>query len=91
MRFMVIEHFKNDAAAAVYDRFRDQGRMLPEGLNYIDSWTEIQFGRCFQLMETEDPGLFSQWTVHWEDLVDFEIVRVMSSKEAAAAIGSPTS
>jgi hypothetical protein len=87
MLFMVIERFKNhDAAASVYHRFRERGRMMPEGLNYIDSWTEAQFGRCFQLMECDDPRLFAEWTAHWDDLVDFEIVPVMSSKEAAAAM-----
>ena len=86
MLFMVIEHFKNHDAAPVYRRFREQGRMMPEGLNYIDSWTESNFGRCFQLMECDDPQLFAEWTAHWEDLVDFEIVPVISSKEAASAM-----
>lgn len=83
---MVIEHFKNHDAASVYRRFRERGRMLPEGLKYVDSWTEAGFGRCFQLMESDDPQLFADWTRHWEDLVDFEIVPVISSKEAAATI-----
>ncbi len=87
MLFMVIEHFKNQDAATVYRRFREQGRMMPEGLKYIDSWTEARFGRCFQLMECEDPQLFAEWRAHWEDLVDFEIVPVISSKDAAAAMG----
>ena len=83
---MVIEHFKNQDAAPVFRRFREQGRMMPEGLNYIDSWTESNFGRCFQLMECDDLQLFAEWTAHWEDLVDFEIVPVISSKEAASAM-----
>jgi hypothetical protein len=87
MLFIVIEHFKNhDAAKSVYHRFQEQGRMLPEGLRYIDSWTESNFRRCFQLMESDNPQLFSQWTAHWEDLVNFEIVPVVSSKEAASAM-----
>ena len=52
MLYMVIERFKNrDAATAVYKRFAERGRMLPEGLKYIDSWVEEDFGRCFQLMD----------------------------------------
>ncbi len=86
MLFMVIEHFKNHDAVAVYRRFRDQGRMMPEGLRYIDSWVEVNFDSCFQLMECDDPRLFEQWTSQWEDLVDFRIVPVVSSKEAMAAI-----
>ena len=86
MLFMVIERFKNHDAVPVYERFREQGRMMPEGLKYVESWTEAGFGRCFQLMECDDTRLFEQWMACWEDLVDFEIVPVVSSKEAAAAI-----
>ena len=86
MLFMVIERFKNRDAVAVYRRFRERGRMMPEGLKYIESWTEAYFERCFQLMECDDPHLFQQWTVQWQDLVEFEVVAVLSSKEAGEAI-----
>jgi hypothetical protein len=86
MLYMVIERFKNRDAVAVYRRYQEQGRMAPEGLKYIDSWVEPNYDRCFQLMECDDKRLFQQWVVHWEDLVDFEIVPVVPSKEAAASI-----
>jgi hypothetical protein len=86
MLFMVIERFRNQEAAPVYRRFREQGRMLPEGLKYVESWTESNFNRCFQLMECDDYSLFEQWVACWEDLVDFEIVPVVTSREAAEAI-----
>lgn len=86
MLFMVIERFRNRDAAAVYRRHRERGRMLPEGLRYVESWVEPDFGRCFQLMECDDPQLFGQWTARWEDLVEFEVVSVVTSKEAAEAI-----
>jgi hypothetical protein len=86
MLFMVIERFRNRDAEAVYQRFREHGRMLPEGLKYIDSWTEATFDRCFQLMECEDTELFQQWMSSWQDLVEFEIVPVISSAEAANSI-----
>ena len=85
MLYMVIERYKNGDAAAVYKRFDEQGRMMPDGLRYVSSWVETGFGRCFQLMETDDPALFDQWTVHWNDLVDFEILPVMTSAETAVA------
>jgi hypothetical protein len=84
MLFMVIEHFKNRDAAAVYNRFQERGRMAPDGLKYVDSWVETNFDRCFQLMETDDPHLFEQWIAQWSDLVDFEVVEVITSKEAVA-------
>ncbi|HEX6184194.1 MAG TPA: DUF3303 family protein [Pyrinomonadaceae bacterium] len=89
MLFMVIERFRDGDAAAVYQRFRERGRMTPEGLRYVESWVETGFGRCFQLMECDDPALFRQWVECWEDLVEFEVVPVMTSREAADAI-APT-
>ena len=86
MLFMVIERFKNRDAAAVYRRYREQGRMRPDGLKYVESWVESGFDRCFQLMECDDPSLFQQWIVHWEDLVEFEVVPVIPSKEAMKAV-----
>ena len=86
MLYMVIERFKTLAAIEVYRRARDQGRMLPDGLEYVSSWVDLDFTTCFQLMQTEDEKLFEQWTSHWQDLVEFEIIRVQSSAEAMTAI-----
>jgi hypothetical protein len=79
---MIIEHFKNRDAVAVYQRFDERGRMAPEGLKYINSWVEPNFDRCFQLMECEDPKLFDEWIANWNDLAEFEIIEVITSKEA---------
>jgi hypothetical protein len=73
---MVIERFAPDAKEKVYQRFREKGRMLPEGLVYVDSWLEKDGDRCFQLMETKDRTLFDQWMEGWKDLVRFEIVEL---------------
>jgi hypothetical protein len=82
MLFMVIERFKD--APAIYARFRERGRMLPEGLTYVSSWVEHNFDRCFQVMETDDPRLLEAWADHWRDLADFEFVPIMTSAQAAA-------
>lgn len=82
MLYMVIERYKNRDAGAVYRRFQERGRMLPEGLKYLDSWVEPNFDRCFQLMSSDDPDLFQEWISHWNDLVDFEIVPVRTSADA---------
>ena len=84
MLYMVIERFRDHDAAAVYRRFREKGRMLPDGLKYVDSWVEVNGNRCFQLMQCDDVQLFQQWVAQWNDLVEFEIVAVHSSKDAAA-------
>jgi hypothetical protein len=86
MLFMVIERFRNGDAEAVYRRFRERGRMLPDGLTYVESWTEANFDRCFQLMECDDPRLLQEWVSRWDDLVEFEIVHVVTSAEAANSI-----
>ena len=83
---MVIEHFRPGSAPAIYRRFRERGRMAPEGLRYVASWVDMDYKRCFQVMETDDEALIKQWTANWDDLVDFEIVPVRTSAEAAAAI-----
>ena len=83
MLFMVIERFKDQDAKAVYRRFRDEGRMAPEGLTYVDSWVEANFDRCFQLVECDDPRLLQQWVAAWQDLVEFEFCPVVPSKDAA--------
>ena len=74
MKYMVVESFAPGCKDRVYERFRRKGRMLPDGLRYIDSWLEKDGNRCFQLMETDEPELFKEWTRHWSDLVSFEIV-----------------
>jgi hypothetical protein len=88
MLFMVIEKYKNGNARAIYARAKEKGRMLPDGLKYVDSWVEATLGRCFQLMECDDPRLFQEWVVLWQDLVDFEIVPVVPSKQTAETINS---
>jgi hypothetical protein len=87
--FMVIERFKDGDAAPVYRRFRERGRMLPEGLRYVDSWPAADFTHCFQLMECADPRLFEQWLAHWQDLAEFEIIPVVTSQTAAEAFNPP--
>ena len=73
--YMVIEKFKEGALDAIYERFKTYGRQLPDGLYYIDSWLSAGTDAdiCFQLMATENPDLFKQWTSHWDDLTDFTI------------------
>ena len=81
MLFMVIERFKNRDAKTIYHRFREKGRMMPEGLTYVGSWIEENFDRCFQLMECDDAQLLEQWASHWRDLMEFEFVPVRTSKQ----------
>ena len=83
---MVIEHFKDPSGVAVYRRFRDCGRMAPSGLEYVASWVETTYARCFQIMQTDDPRLLEEWMANWQDLIDFEVLPVRTSAEAAAAI-----
>lgn len=82
MLYMVTERFKEGAAVDVYRRARERGRMLPEGLEYVDSWVEMNFEICYQLMQTENEALLREWTARWHDLVDFEVRPVRTSAEA---------
>src|SRR5438045_8076028 len=78
--------FQRSQCRPVYRRFHEKGRMMPDGLVYIDSWIETNYDRCFQLMECEQPELFEQWTRNWDDIADFEIIPVVTSKEARERI-----
>ena len=87
MLFMVIERFRDRDAKAVYRRFREQGRMMPEGLNYVGSWIEANFDRCFQLMECDDARLLQEWILNCQGFgMTFEIVPVVPSKETREVV-----
>ena len=79
MLYMVVEHFKD--APAIYRRLREKGRMMPEGLEYVSSWVDVDLKSCWQLMCTDDESLFERWTDNWKDLMDFKIVPVRTSAE----------
>jgi hypothetical protein len=84
VRYMVVETYTR-GPGPVYALAAARGRMLPPGLAYVDSWIDERgLDLCFQLMETEDPSLFERWIAEWSDLVEFEIVPVLGSAEAAA-------
>ena len=86
MLYMIIEHFRNGDPVPVYARFRAQGRLAPEGLNYVSSWVTDDLTRCYQVMECDDRALLDAWLAAWSDLVEFEVHPVMTSAEAAARV-----
>jgi hypothetical protein len=81
MLFMVVERFRNRDTKPIYRRLREQGRQMPEGLRFVDSWVEPSFERCFQLMETGDARILQNWVASWTDLMEFEILPVVHSKD----------
>jgi hypothetical protein len=89
MLFMVIERFDNNDMVPIYERFRESGRGLPDGLEFVDSWVEANFARCFQIMRCDDPKLFQQWILHWRGTgVTMEIVPVVSSADTRSVVTS---
>jgi hypothetical protein len=88
---MIIERFRNGDPAPVYARFRERGRLAPEGLTYVSSWVTADLTRCYQVMACDDRALLDEWLARWSDLVDFEVVPVVTSAEAAAKVGEPSS
>jgi Protein of unknown function (DUF3303) len=85
--YMVVEKFRNGDAVPVYRRFRDRGRLAPDGITYVSSWVHESLDRCYQLMETDDRALLEEWMAHWNDIVDFEVYPVITSKVATEKIG----
>lgn len=88
MLFMVIETFRGQDGKAVYRRFRDKGRQMPDGLKFVGSWVSADVGRCFQIMECDDVTLLQRWVVEWSDLIEFQIVPVVAGKETGEALSS---
>jgi hypothetical protein len=86
MQFMIIERFRHRDPLPIYRRLRDNGRQVPDGLRYVSSWIEMNFERCFQVMECDDPALLQRWIAQWTDLMDFEVVPVWTSAKTRAAV-----
>jgi len=86
MLYMIIENFRDGDARPVYRRFRDRGRLAPDGLRYVSSWVTSDLRRCYQVMECDDVALVEEWMRAWQDIVDFECIPVMTSAEAASAV-----
>ena len=86
MHYMIIERFRDGDPVPVYRRFRERGRMAPEGVRYLASWVTTDLSSCYQVMECDERRLLDEWLANWEDLVDFEVIPVLTSAEAAAAV-----
>jgi hypothetical protein len=86
MLYMIVEHFREGDPLPVYRRFREAGRLAPEGLRYVSSWVSADFARCYQIMECDDRRLIDRWIANWADLIQFEVVPVVTSAEAVTAL-----
>lgn len=86
MLFMVVEKFRNQDGKAVYRKLRDEGRALPDGLEFVASYVSADLGRCFQLMKTDDVTLFQRWIADWQGVVEFEVVPVVEGKATREAL-----
>ena len=84
--FMIVERFRNGEAGPVYRRFKERGRMAPDGLTYVSSWVAENLATCYQVMETSDRALLDEWMRNWKDLVEFEVHPVITSQEAAQRV-----
>jgi hypothetical protein len=88
MLYMIIETFRDGNPIPVYRRFRERGRLMPTWIEYRGSWITDDLRRCFQVMECDDRALLDQWMANWSDIIDFEVIPVVTSAEAAAALAS---
>ena len=91
MLYMIVERFKNRDPRPVYQRFREQGRLAPEGLRYVSSWVDEKLEICFQLMEAPEASYVNEWIANWSDIVDFDVFPVISSKQAADRVEATSS
>jgi uncharacterized protein DUF3303 len=89
MLFMIVERFRGGDPAPVYRRFAERGRLAPEGLRYVSSWVDERLTTCYQVMETDDPALLERWMEAWRDIVEFEVIPVIPSQDAAKRVLGP--
>ena len=89
MLYLIIEHFRDGNARPVYERFRERGRLAPDGIQYVSSWVTADLRHCYQVMACDERALLDQWIAAWADLVQFEVVPVLTSAEASAQILAP--
>ncbi|HTN49009.1 MAG TPA: DUF3303 family protein [Burkholderiaceae bacterium] len=86
MLFLVIERFRGSNPTPVYRRFRESGRMMPPGVAYVGSWVTADLASCYQVMDCDTRAALDEWIGRWSDLVDFEVVSVITSAEAASRV-----
>jgi hypothetical protein len=86
MLFMIVEHFRDGDALPVYRRFRDRGRLEPDGVRYVASWVTDDLRACYQIMDATDRSTLDAWIARWADLVDFDVHPVMTSADAVALV-----
>lgn len=86
MLYMIIEKFQAGKVKMIYERFDEKGRMMPDGVNYINSWIQTDMSTCYQVMESDSKEKIHEWISHWKDLADFEIIQVITSSEARIKI-----
>jgi hypothetical protein len=89
MQYMIVETFHPGKVRQLYARFQEKGRLLPQGVRYVNSWIDQDVTRCFQVMECDDPALLEEWTGRWSDLADFEITPVLTSDQARERVLGP--
>jgi hypothetical protein len=87
--YLIIESYRSDKSHEIYQRFSEKGRMLPQGVEYVDSWVEMNMQKCYQIMRSESLGKLLIWTEQWKDLVDFEIIPVLTSEEVVQKLVPP--
>jgi hypothetical protein len=86
MLYMIVETYRNGDPIPIYRRFRERGRLMPSGISYVTSWVTEDLSRCYQVVECESRGALDQWISGWKDLVAFEVIPVMTSEQAQAAV-----
>lgn len=83
---MIVERFREDKVKALYQRFEKEGRLLPKGVKYIDSWIDEDVKTCYQLMESESIAALKEWVDNWSDYAAFEVIPVIDSAAAKKKI-----
>jgi len=88
MLFMIIERFHPGTVKLLYERFAEKGRLMPEDVEYINSWIDKNVSTCYQVMQSDSIDKIQVWISCWDDLADFEVIPVITSAEAREIVFS---
>ena len=88
MTYLIIERFYPEKVKALYQRFEAEGRLLPDGVQYLNSWIDEKIETCYQLMESDTQEKLLEWVSRWSEFATFDIIPVISSDQAKEKVFS---
>lgn len=79
--------YSTDHRDTVRPRFKETGAPPPPGVDMLGRWHNAAGNGGFFLVETDDPVALARWLQEWTDVIDFEVVPVVTDEQVSEVIG----